>query len=211
MAPPSTPGKIQLPNMYKSLHFTHWYDLALYFVFAGALMGFTLSRFMFLDINGIFCNPLSTVGGAAPGECYYYSGASGTNRYRVGILLHLAAILPASFLVCFQFVPVIRHKAIMIHRVSGYVILLLSLTGSAGVYAILDKSFGGEMVTQVINGVLVSFFLISMGISYTSIKRGRIDLHRAWMLRAWSYVSLVHAEFLSATSPILTFFSRQGQ
>ncbi len=40
---------------------------------------------------------------AAPGECYYYMRA---DYERIGIILHLGTVLPAAFLVCFQFLPV---------------------------------------------------------------------------------------------------------
>src|ERR1700733_15227400 len=44
-----------------------------------------------------------------PGEWYWY----GSGFRRIGITLHLATILPGAFLVCFQFVPVIRHKLLI--------------------------------------------------------------------------------------------------
>jgi hypothetical protein len=54
-------------------------------IFAGAFMGFALARLQYLDIPGTFCAKT----GAAPGECFYYL----RGRWRVGILLHLGAIL----------------------------------------------------------------------------------------------------------------------
>lgn len=42
------------------------------FIFAGALMGFTLARFQYLNIKGVLCGGSSATGGAAPGECYWY-------------------------------------------------------------------------------------------------------------------------------------------
>lgn len=53
-------------------------------------MGFSLSRFQYLDINGVFC--AGGRNGAAPGECYYYR----QGLYKIGILLHLATILRVS-------------------------------------------------------------------------------------------------------------------
>jgi hypothetical protein len=69
---------------------------------------------MYLNIDGYFCpaNPKGGGDSAALGECYYYSKFT---RDKVGIILHLAGILPASILVCFQFTPFIRHKWILIH------------------------------------------------------------------------------------------------
>jgi hypothetical protein len=98
----------------------------LVFIFAGALMGFTLARFQFLNYDGIFCGGKGD--GAAPGACYYFE----RDYYKIGMMLHLFCVIPASFLACFQFIPVIRHKLILFHRINGYVILLLTVVGIAG-------------------------------------------------------------------------------
>lgn len=188
MSPTKTqppPWPIRIRN---ALHFTTWTNFLLSTITVGALLGFSLSRLMFLDIDHIFCNLSSRVGSAAPGECYYYSGASGTRRYRIGILLHLATVLPATLLACLQFVPVIRHRLSLFHRVNGYAVLLLCALSTAGVFMIVDKAFGGEWVVQVVNGLAATMFMGALVVSYVNIKRERIDLHRAWMLRAWSYV-----------------------
>lgn len=62
------------------------------FVFAGALLGFTLARLQYFSINGIFAND------AAPGEWYWMH----KGFRKVGITLHLATILPAGLLVILQ-------------------------------------------------------------------------------------------------------------
>lgn len=177
-------------KLYHPLRFNHGYNFILFFITAGAMLGFSLSRLMYLDINRVFCKAGSTKG-AAPGECYYYSGKGGS-RYRVGIILHLAAILPAGLLVGFQFVPAIRHKALLLHRASGYLIIMLSLTSMAGAFMITDKAFGGELLTQTITGLAAVMFLASLLLAYINIKRLQIEQHRAWMLRAWSYVWASH-------------------
>ncbi|EFY89500.1 hypothetical protein MAC_04519 [Metarhizium acridum CQMa 102] len=56
--------------------------------------------------------------------------------------MHLAGILPAALLAVFQFVPAIRHKAIVVHRIGGYLVLLLSLVGVAGVFMIARHGLG---------------------------------------------------------------------
>ena len=95
-------------------------------IFNGALLGFSLARLEFLDFYGIFCGDRPD--GAAPGECFHW-----TRGYtRIGIMIHLFCIVPAGLLACFQFVPVIRHKAIIVHRVNGYIVLLLTLVAIVG-------------------------------------------------------------------------------
>ncbi len=49
----------------------------------------------------------------------------------IRIMLHLFCILPASLLVVLQFIPVMRYKAIILHRVNGHIVVLLALIGIA--------------------------------------------------------------------------------
>jgi uncharacterized membrane protein len=178
---PRTPNRV-----YKAVGFTKGYNFFLWFIFAGAMMGFCLARLMFLNYNGVFCSPsASGANHAAPGECWRY----GTKDvYKIGIQLHLYTIIPAGILVCFQFVPVIRHKAILFHRINGYVILLLSLAGTAGALMIARVAFGGGIEIQVVVAVAGLMFLGSLAIAFYNVKKLQLEQHRAWMLRAWFYV-----------------------
>lgn len=57
---------------------------------------------MYLNFSQNFCphgGPSEGGNSAAPGECYYYLNFS---RYKIGILLHLAGVLPASLLAVVQ-------------------------------------------------------------------------------------------------------------
>lgn len=103
--------------------------------------------------------------------------------------IHLYCILPASLLVCLQFVPVIRHKAILFHRLNGYAVILLSLVSSAGTIIIAKHAFGGEFATQTWTGTLVILTTIGYIMAWINIKLLQIDQHRAWMMRTWTWVS----------------------
>ena len=149
-------------------------------------MGFTLARLQYFSFYGIFCNLNSTTGSAAPGECYYYL----RNPRKIGMMMHLFTILPATFLVCFQFVPAIRHKVILFHRINGYLVITLSTIASAGALMVADVAFGGDMSTRTYTGVLVISTTVCYVLAWINIKRLQIDQHRAWMIRAWAYVSL---------------------
>lgn len=186
--PPANAFVAFVRKIYNPIGFAKGYNFVLWFIFAGALMGFVLSRFMLLDFRGIFCPPGPTDGsgprGALPGECYYYE----MTRGHVGILLHLGAVLPAGFLVVFQFVPVIRHKLLLFHRINGYTVIFLSLVSIAGVLMIGRHSFGGGFDVQMAVGTASIMFVGSQGLAYYNIKRLQIEQHRAWMLRAWFIV-----------------------
>lgn len=147
-------------------------------IFAGAMLGFTLARFSYVKIGG--SAPSSFANSASPGEWYWYR----KGLYRVGITLHLCAILPAGFLMIFQFVPLIRHKLLLFHRMNGYAIILLVLIANVGALIICRRSFGGGIETQAAVGVLVIVSTTSMALAWYNIKCLQIDQHRKWMLRA---------------------------
>ncbi|KAK2601839.1 hypothetical protein QQS21_004622 [Conoideocrella luteorostrata] len=186
--PPPSPRGFE--KVFHPVGFRKGYNFILWFIFAGALLGFTLARLPYLNFDGIFCGPLGSQPEnlqTAPGECYYYRGGHG----RIGIMLHLATVLPAAFLVCFQFVPIIRYKLLLFHRINGHVIILLSLVSTAGAFMIMRHAFGGEPETQIYLALTGGMFLVALGLAYYNIKRLRIAQHRAWMLRAWFYAGTI--------------------
>lgn len=173
---------------FNSLGFTKGYNLALFSLLVGSLFGFVLARFSYLDFHGILCRPDGTIdasNNAAPGECFYLL----RYPYKVGMILHLSSILPAAFLACFQFIPIIRHRALIWHRASGYIIVILSPISVIGALMITRHAFGGGLDAQAAIGALGILFLCATGLAYYNIKRLQIEQHRAWMLRAWVYVS----------------------
>ncbi|KAK1086741.1 hypothetical protein LTR33_001425 [Friedmanniomyces endolithicus] len=97
-------------------------------------------------------------------------------------MLHIFTILPAAFLVVFQFTPAVRHAAILFHRINGYLIITLSLISSAGVLIIAKHAFGGDMATRTWSGALVTSTTIAYVMAYINIKLLQIDQHRAWMM-----------------------------
>ncbi|KAI0600029.1 hypothetical protein F4775DRAFT_599554 [Biscogniauxia sp. FL1348] len=176
-------------KIYNPIGFAKGYNFVLWFIFLGALFGFTLSRFQSLDLYGTFCSQddHGPNNKAAPGECFYWLQPP----YTAGIILHLAGILPAALLACLQFVPVVRHKAIMVHRVNGYVVMVLSLAGTAGAFIIARRSFGGGLDVQTAVGALGIAFVGALVLSYINIRRLQIEQHRAWMLRAWVWAGCI--------------------
>ncbi|KAF3807536.1 hypothetical protein GCG54_00011933 [Colletotrichum gloeosporioides] len=190
MSPPPRPpanGFVTfVRKIYNPLGFKKGYNFTLFFITAGAMVGFILARLMFFDFKGIFCNP-DHRSGALPGECYYYQSGTG----RIGIVMHLAGVLPGGFLACLQFVPVIRHKAILFHRLNGYLVLLLSIVGIIGVFMIARRTFGGGVSMQTAVGGGSVMFLGALGLAIYNVKKLQIEQHRAWMLRAWVYAGFI--------------------
>lgn len=191
MSEPDKPTKngltVLVRKVYRPLGFRKGYNFALFFHLVGGLMGFTLARLMFIGVDNVFCGPgFSSTNRALPGECFYFRPGT---LDRIGIIMHLACILPASFLVCFQFVPAIRHKLILFHRINGYIVIFLSLLGTIGVFLMLRHTMGGAPSVQAASGLLSIIFISSLTLAYINIKKMQIEQHRAWMLRSWAYVS----------------------
>ena len=90
-----------------------------------------------------------------------------------------------------QFIPIIRYKALIFHRINGYVIIVLLLLGNIGALMIARHSFGGGIDTQVYVGLLAIMTTLSISLAYYNIKRLQIDQHRAWMLRTWFYAASI--------------------
>ena len=159
--------------------------MSIVIIFGGALLIFSLIRTTYLNIGGNASNSFKN--GASPGEWYWYEHGI----YRVGITLHLGAILPAGILIIWQFVPVIRHKALLFHRINGYIIIVLVLIGNIGAVIIARRAFGGTISTQAGIGTLAIISEGAMVMAYINIKRLQIDQHRAWMLRAMFYLGTI--------------------
>ncbi|KAI0205169.1 hypothetical protein F4808DRAFT_410727 [Astrocystis sublimbata] len=187
--PPRNAFVAKARKVYNPIGFSKGYNFILWFIFVGALFGFTLARLEYLDFWGVFCNPDAENGsGALPGECFYYTQPG---RFQIGIILHLATVLPASLLACLQFVPVIRHKVIIFHRINGYIVVTLATVASAAAIVIARHSAGGGVDVQVLVGLLAILFVGSFVISIINVKRLQIEQHRAWMIRAWVYGSAI--------------------
>ncbi|CAE6439985.1 unnamed protein product [Rhizoctonia solani] len=164
-------------SVFQSLGFKKGYNFVLWFIFGGAMLGFVLA-FMYLHAP-------TMLAGIAPGEAYWFR----RGIYKAGILIHLGSILPAGFLAVFQFVPIIRYKVILVHRISGYISIFLLFIGMASAFAITRRSFGGEMSSQTWTMTIGALVLVMATLGWANIKRLQIDQHRKWMLRTWFYAS----------------------
>lgn len=165
-----------LRKLYNPLGFSKGYNALLWFILAGAMFGFCLARTPYLAFDTFFKQ------NAAPGEWFYIR----LPFYRAGFILHLASVIPAGLLAAVQFTPVLRYKALILHRINGYVIFLLVTLANISGLMIARRTFGGTIETQTFVGVLAIATTACMVLAYVSIKRLNIALHRAWMLRCVS-------------------------
>lgn len=168
--PPANGLVAVLRRLYNPLGFSRGYNFALFFVLAGALLGFSLARLPFLDYFGAFRRE------GAVDVHYFRPGAA-----RVGMMLHLFTIIPASVLVVLQFVPAIRHRAILVHRLNGYLVVLLALVGTAGAVVAARWAIGGPVEVQTGTGFLALALVVPLALAWLNVRRLQIEQHRAWV------------------------------
>ncbi|KAE9369975.1 hypothetical protein N431DRAFT_493659 [Stipitochalara longipes BDJ] len=172
-------------KIYRPLGFHKGYNFPLFIIFAGGMLGFTLAKLSNLNVGG--STPGSFKSQAAPGEWYYFS----QGRYRFGLTLHLATVLPAGLLMVWQFVPFIRKRYYTFHRINGYVVIIMIVLSNVGALMIARRSFGGGLDVQAAVGALVILSTTSLAMALWNIWCLQIDQHRAWMLRAVFYMGTI--------------------
>lgn len=202
LSPASQPGI--LLALWRKIHrlvgFQKGYNFLLWSIFGIGALAFALSRVSYLDYFGVFCrkNFLSSGNHAAPGECYYFLNGG---RQQIGMMLHLYSIIPCSVLVFFQFIPIIRHKFVLFHRINGYVVVLLMGVAIVSGLMALSESFGGDpawLAAVTVNSIMVATGLI---MAMLNIRKLQIEQHRAWMLRTWIWVKQPHFYIFARLSP----------
>lgn len=202
-SPPPPTSSSRWHRLRTRLGFQKSYHLLLFLVLGLAgVLGQGLAHSPKLDYFGVFCRrapPLARGLHAAPGECHYFR--DGTVRERAAMMLHVYAVVPLCFLLVPQFVPAFRRgrrggaaittAGLMLHRVTGYAVLLLTGVAVAGGVAASPRSFGGELSWQALVLVLGAMVVGGLGMAMGGIWQSRVEQHRAWMLRTWAWVCLV--------------------
>ena len=105
--------------------------------------------------------------------------------------MHLYSIFPAGLLALLQFVPYIRRTFVLFHRINGYVVLALLLPVNVSALLLARHAFGGDLAVQSFVGTFALITTVGAFMAWVNIKRLRIDQHRAWMLRTWTYMGIV--------------------
>jgi len=92
-----------------------------------------------------------------------------------GALFLVAALL--------QFSGTMRRRYPKLHRWSGRVLLLLSVSiAASALFFTLTTPFGGASESVVIV-IATALFVVSMTRAYLAIRRGDVERHREWMIR----------------------------
>ncbi|KAG9121330.1 hypothetical protein FRC07_002745 [Ceratobasidium sp. 392] len=158
------------------LGFGEKFSLLFFILFGGALLGFCLARVIMMAPSNV---ETMTV----PGEWYWYRKP----LFKQCIFIHIYLNIIAGIFAVFQFIPMIRRRKIILHRINGYFVLSTLLPATIAGSIVARRSFGGELNSQAAFFILGSMvgYAAFMGIS--NVRRTR--KHRKWMLRTVAYTS----------------------
>ncbi|PGH13515.1 hypothetical protein AJ79_03646 [Helicocarpus griseus UAMH5409] len=169
-------------NIRAFLGFTKTCNSVLFCIFATPFFLFGLSQVIAsFSLRGI------SLPNTAPGEHYWWQSTRG----RVGITLHLAAVLPFALLSVPQFIPIVRRKWPAFHRINGRVSMALFLVSNFGALMIAGHAFGGALDMQFMIVCLAALPTISGALAYYNAYRLQLEQHRAWILRAMFYAGVI--------------------
>ncbi|THU76583.1 hypothetical protein K435DRAFT_846544 [Dendrothele bispora CBS 962.96] len=172
------------------LGFKEKYTLLCAFVSGGALLGFCLARAMMTD--GKIRRQQSP-----PGDYRWFD----LKLYGISYAIHVYMAIVGGILVGLQFLPVIRRKFVLFHRLNGYFCVLLLIPGNIAGAIVARRSYGGEINQQAAWYLLTIMLTFAMVMGLLNVKRNTRQ-HRKWMMRSVVYFSVV------ILSKVLSIISR---
>jgi len=119
-----------------------------------------------------------------PGEWFWYRQP----MFKPNIFLHIYLTNIAGIFAVFQFIPGIRRRYISLHRLNGYLVLILLIPGTVSGSIVARRSFGGELNVQAAFYILGLMIVSSALVGISNVKCSTRK-HRKWMLRTVAYVS----------------------
>ncbi|KAJ7280352.1 hypothetical protein C8J57DRAFT_124012 [Mycena rebaudengoi] len=181
---PSAPSQRPQPrsSIYRSvswiLGFKEKYSLLLCFIFGGAQVGFCLAR-------SIAMNPSKTESTIAPGEFFWFRQP----MYKINLFIHIYLTTIGGIGAILQFLPALRRRKMVLHRLNGYGVLFTLIVGNISGSIIARRSFGGELNVQSAYYILGIMIVFSGFMGFYYVKRDTRQ-HRKWMLRMVVYFSV---------------------
>ncbi|KAG9079668.1 hypothetical protein FRC06_007595 [Ceratobasidium sp. 370] len=161
------------------LGFKERFSLTFFVLFGGALFGFCMSRLMMLA-------PSNVVTKTVPGEWYWYRQA----LYKPNIFMHIYMSIVGGTLAVFQFIPVIRRRKMILHRINGYVVFFTLIPGSVAGSIVARRAFGGDLNSETAYYTL-GFMIGPAGMLGVYFARVDTALHREWMLRMTLWLAIL--------------------
>ncbi|KAJ7898575.1 hypothetical protein B0H14DRAFT_3853017 [Mycena olivaceomarginata] len=123
-----------------------------------------------------------TPGTSMAGEWFWFNQPT----YKVNLFIHIYLSTLGGIGAVFQFIPAIRRRKVIVHRLNGYSVLTCLIVGNICGGIVGRRSFGGDLNVQsgyYVMGLLVVVAAL-LGIYYVKKDTRR---HRRWMLRMVVY------------------------
>lgn len=115
----------------------------------------------------------------------------GFARHPIIVKAHVVLGAIYLFFGAFQFSPYIRRKWISYHKSAGRLLAATALVvGASAIFIGVVIPFSG-LAEQIIMAVFGAYFMAAIFIAVISVRHGRIDLHRRWMIRAYAIASAI--------------------
>jgi len=140
------------------------------FIFGGALIGYCLARTMMLD-------PAKVPTLLVPGEWFWLR----RRMYNICIFMHIYSAIISGIFAVFQFIPAIRRRSMILHRINGYLVLVFLIPSTISGAIVGRRAFGGDLNVQTTLYVATLLIIFSAGMGIFNVRRTR--KHRRWMLR----------------------------
>lgn len=103
---------------------------------------------------------------------------------RGGLLLHITGGMTALLTGPFQFWTGLRRRHMKIHRWTGRLFLMGILMASAGAFYLVATTTDGWPFGFALF-VLALAWLTTSGMAYYAIRKGQVEIHKEWMIRAY--------------------------
>ncbi|EUC56580.1 transmembrane protein, putative [Rhizoctonia solani AG-3 Rhs1AP] len=164
------------PRPWWMLGFEKRFNLGLFIFFGGAMVGYSLAKSPSMSFK-------QSLRQLFPGEGFWFE----QNFWKINLMIHVFASLPASFFSVFCFLPVTWKRWPKLHSVLGYTVSVLLVLSCVCGGIIGRRGQGGDLNTQSAFYMLASGAAGSVILGCAAARRGEFDAHREWMIRAWFY------------------------
>lgn len=101
--------------------------------------------------------------------------------YKTCLMIHIYLSIISGIFAVLQFLPAIRRRSVILHRINGYLVLLLLLPATVCGAIIARRTLGGDLDIQSAFYILSILIIFSASMGIINVRRTR--KHRKWMLR----------------------------
>jgi len=130
-------------------------------------------------------NPTKIAAQLIPGEWFWFRQP----MYKINLFIHIYLTTLGGIGAVLQFIPSIRRRAVILHRLNGYGVLFCLIVGNICGSIIARRSFGGELNVQSAYMILGFMILFTGLMGIYNVKKDTRQ-HRKWMLRMVVYFAV---------------------